>query len=402
MKIAVISSGFFPVIDGVSVAVYNRLRILSQTGHQVLLFCPDYSALEQTYPDWKNYTGDIFPNVNVVTLPSQPALGLAFERDVRPQAYDLVAEKLQSFQPDLIQIDEPERLFVCFRKLPGVQFAKQYQIPCISFFHTNYIEYVEDYLPAPKIIIACINFFLKQLFSWIYNAYDVTLVSSPVTYEKITQMGICNGKYEKFLGVDLEQFDTNNRHQNFFQQEYGFSGVDNKVKLLFVGRLTPDKGWDFTYKVFEKLHQVIDLNSLAVIVVGDGPLHAQIFQELSQYININFTGRISPSRMPALFVNSDIYVTHSEKETTGLTVLEACAARIPVIAPQAGGVVDNIKEGWNGFIYNPQDVDDFISKLETLVKDSFLREKMGENGRDYVNDFTWERVVKNTINLGID
>lgn len=400
MKIAVISSGFFPVVDGVSVAVYNRLRILSQGGHQVLLLCPNYSALEQTYPDWKDYIGCIFPNVNVVNLPSQPALGLEFERDVKPEAYNFLVEKLQAFEPNIIQIDEPERLFCCFRKLPGVSFAKQNQIPCFCFFHTNYIEYVENYLPAPKVFINCINFFLRLLFIWIYNSYDVTLVSNQVTLQKITQMGIRNALYEQLLGVDLDKFDASYRKKQFFQQEYGFLGVDDKVKLLFVGRLTPDKGWAFTYKAFEKLNDVIDLNRIAVIIVGDGPLRQQISERLGTVMSdIYFTGRISPEQMPALFANSDIHVTNSEKETTGLTVLEACAAKIPVIAPCAGGVVDNIKDGWNGFIYQSQEVTDFISKLALLVQDSSLRQEMGQNGRDYVNNLTWEKAAKKMIHI---
>lgn len=400
MKIAVISSGFFPVIDGVSVAVYNRLRILNQSGHQVLLLCPDYSALEQIYPDWQDHIGYIFPNTNVVSLPSKPALGLEFERDVKPEAYSLVLEKLQAFEPDIIQIDEPERLFVCFQKMPGVDFAKQRKIPCICFFHTNYIEYVENYIPAPKILINCLNFLLKYLFSWIYNSYDATLVSSHVTDQKIRKMGIHNALYEQFLGVDLDAFDSSGRSIHFFQQEYDFERVDDKVKLLFVGRLTPDKGWEFTYKAFEKLSEVVNLNNIAVIIVGDGPLRQQIADKLGKVMSdIYFTGRIPPKQMPALFTNSDIYVTTSEKETTGLTVLEACAARIPVIAPCAGGVIDNIQDGWNGFVYKSQDVSDFTSKLALLVKNSSLRQEMGENGRNYVDNLTWENVTERMINV---
>ncbi|NEP76255.1 MAG: glycosyltransferase family 1 protein, partial [Okeania sp. SIO2G5] len=41
MKIAIISSGFLPVVDGVTVSLYHRLRSLSQRGHQVLVLCPD-------------------------------------------------------------------------------------------------------------------------------------------------------------------------------------------------------------------------------------------------------------------------------------------------------------------------------------------------------------------------
>jgi len=45
MKIAIITSGFLPIIDGVTVSGMQRLKRLSQWGHEVILFCPDYSSV---------------------------------------------------------------------------------------------------------------------------------------------------------------------------------------------------------------------------------------------------------------------------------------------------------------------------------------------------------------------
>lgn len=76
MKIAIITSGFLPVVDGVTITVFQRIQKLSQLGHQVLLFCPDYSALPTIYPHWKDYTGDILPGVRVINLDSTAFTGL--------------------------------------------------------------------------------------------------------------------------------------------------------------------------------------------------------------------------------------------------------------------------------------------------------------------------------------
>ena len=74
MKIAIITSGFLPVIDGVTVSGLSRLQRLSQWGHQVLLFCPDYSALEDVYPNWRDYTGQILPGVRIINLPDRKSV----------------------------------------------------------------------------------------------------------------------------------------------------------------------------------------------------------------------------------------------------------------------------------------------------------------------------------------
>ncbi|NJM90208.1 MAG: glycosyltransferase family 4 protein [Hydrococcus sp. RU_2_2] len=115
--------------------------------------------------------------------------------------------------------------------------------------------------------------------------------------------------------------------------------------------------------------------------------------------NVYFLGRISPDDVPALLVNCDIHVTTSEKETRGLTILEAFAAGIPVIAPRAGGIQDSIQDGWNGFLYEPQNRDDFVEKLKLLIRDRALRKTMGDRARDYVAQYTWENAINKLLEI---
>ena len=82
MKVAIITSGFLPLIDGVTVSGWQRVTKLSQWGHEVILFCPDYSSLEPDYPNWRDYTGNILPGVKVVNLPSGSFVGLDCEPNV--------------------------------------------------------------------------------------------------------------------------------------------------------------------------------------------------------------------------------------------------------------------------------------------------------------------------------
>ncbi len=400
MKIAIISSGFLPVVDGVSVAVFNRLQQLSKRGHSVLLLCPDYSALQQIYPNWETYIGPILPNVNVIPIESNPALGLEFERDVKPRAYQRVLKELQSFQPHLIHVDEPERLTFCFLKRPGVAYARKHNIPCIGFFHTHYIDYLEDYVDWPQVVLAMVKSLLKWLFAWIYNAYSTTLVASPSTEAKVLGIGISNITQAKFLGFDADSFYSVQRISTFFEQTYGIKNIDNTVKLIFIGRLTPDKGWGFTCESCKKLIEEVNPTAISLIVVGEGPLREALTQTLgSLFPHVHFLGRVSPQLIPALLANSDIHVTTSEKETTGLTILEASASAIPVLAPRAGGVVDHIEDGKNGLFFNPQDQEDFVAKLKFLIENPAIRQEMGLFGRGYAAQYNWDNAVENLLQI---
>lgn len=401
MKIAIITSGFLPVVDGVTITGYARVQQLSKKGHQVLLFCPDYSKISHIYPDWQQYTGEILPGVRVVNLPST-AFFVEFERNIAWYSHRKLQQELKAFQPDIIHVDEPERLFFGLWRIPGLKYARRHNIPCIGFFRTNFIEYAEDFFAVPTFVMGIIQWLIKHLLVlYVYNAYDLTLVTSKITAVKIKKLGIKNAYYDNFLGIKVQQYNSLQPQADFLARKYNLPELDNKIKLIFLGRLTPEKGWNFTLKYLERVLQQIDKNKVAFLIVGDGELKAKIadtMKELTPYYHL--FGRVAPDDVPALLINSDIHVTTSEKETRGLTVLEAFTAGIPVLAPRSEGIVENIESGNNGFLYEPGDITDFIDKLQTLIEDSNLRRQMGERGRVSVNNkYTWDVAIDNLLEV---
>ncbi|HIK52112.1 MAG TPA: glycosyltransferase, partial [Oscillatoriales cyanobacterium M59_W2019_021] len=65
----------------------------------------------------------------------------------------------------------------------------------------------------------------------------------------------------------------------------------------------------------------------------------------------------------------------------------------------SGGVVENIENGKNGFIYTPQDSEDFTQKLKQLVESFDLRQAMGANGRKQVEQYSWDTTVQNLVEI---
>jgi glycosyltransferase involved in cell wall biosynthesis len=411
MKIAIITSCFLPVVDGVTVSGLYRLQKLSQWGHQVLLFCPDYSSLAHLYPNWKDYTGEILPGVRVVNLDSTPFMDMDFERNVSKNSYKTLLKELEKFQPDIVHVDEPERLYVGFWRIAGVDYAKRTGIPCVSFFRTNFLEYLDDYaafpiggmtLSLPSWGMTSVKFLFKKFLCWVYNSYDATLIHNLIVHQKLIEIGIKNTIYENLNGFDPGKFNRKLREESFFEKNYGLSECDRKIKLVFLGRLTPDKGWNFTISsAFPNAIQQIDREKIALIVVGDGPMREEIKSKLKQILpHVYILGRITPEKIPALLANSDLYVTTSEKENRALTIIEALASGLPILAPRAGGIPQDVRDGWNGFLFAPQDADDFTSKLKMLVENSTLRQEMGVKGRQYIEEFnSWDRTVQNLINI---
>lgn len=396
MKIAIISSGFFPVVDGVTVSLYHRLRSLSRHHHQVLLLCPNYQSLASIYPQWQKWRGEIFPGVQVVSLPSESFMGVEFERNVSRAANPLIQAELTAFQPDIVHVDEPDRLFLGTLNAPGVAYAKRHNIPCVGFYHTNFVDYIEDFLPLPPPMVRLMQGISTQIIRRVFQSYDATLVSNPVAEQRVQQLGIGNTVCDRFLGVDLEAFQQQPQDPQFFQHHYDVPGLDDQVILVFLGRLTPDKGWRFTLDAFAHFAQsgADWLERVAIVVAGDGELREEIQQRLQALgLTVALLGRIAPDAVPRLLTHADIHVTTSAKETLGLTLLESFAAAKPVVAPRAGGVVHLIRDGENGLLFEPNNVEEFGRSLHTLVTDADRRQKLGQQGQQDATAYSWDVAV---------
>jgi glycosyltransferase involved in cell wall biosynthesis len=406
MKVALISSGYLPVVDGVTVTLHQRLQYLSQQGHDVLLLCPDYSSLEAVYPDWRSHLGTILPQVRVVGLASMPFMDLEFERNFSKDAALQITQELEQFQPDMIQVDEPERIEMGLGQVPGLDYARRSQTPCLGFYHTHFVEYLEDYFPLPSVLLKGLQWYIGRKIAKIYNQYDATLVASRTAAEKVAKMGIRNSLQGEFLGVDLAQFDPQVNSQvdlqlrspNFFAEQYGITGLEDKIKVLFLGRLTPDKGWNFLLNVLPLLMERLDGDRVAFLIAGDGQMRSQLEATLKPVLpHVHFLGRISPDAVPAYLCHGDLHVTGSEKETRGLTILEAFAAGIPVLAPHAGGAIDTIQDGETGYLFTPGDRQDFLEKLAKLIQHSAQRQQMGMQARSVVERYSWHHAVDELV-----
>lgn len=106
--------------------------------------------------------------------------------------------------------------------------------------------------------------------------------------------------------------------------------------------------------------------------------------------NIRETGVVPHDEMKQIIQRSFVYLS-TTKETFGIGVLEAMAAGIPVLGVGWGGNVDLIEHGVNGYLAEPGNEDDLINGLEYCIK---YRNELGENGRNLVKQWTWERAVE--------
>ena len=136
------------------------------------------------------------------------------------------------------------------------------------------------------------------------------------------------------------------------------------------------------------------------ILIGDGILRKKIGRLISEFDlgqQVILTGWRKD--IPHILSTIDIFVLTSLWEGLPISVLEAKASSLPVVATNTGGISEVLLEGRTGFLVSPGDVDKMAEKLIDLLKDKNLREQIGQNARNSLGCiFSLEDMVGDTDN----
>ncbi len=152
-------------------------------------------------------------------------------------------------------------------------------------------------------------------------------------------------------------------------------------RLLFVGRLTPQKG------VEHLLHALSAMKTQASLdIVGDGPSRAsleQLAKELGVQTRVRWHGQLAQSELPRLYQSAAALVVPSAEEGLGLVAVESLLCETPVVAFDSGGLRDVIQHGRTGLLVKPGDRAALASTLDDLLSRDGRGSDLGRAGRLY-------------------
>lgn len=378
MKVVIISATFLPSHDGVSITLYERIKQLSVAGHEALCFVSSYQEISNIYPKWSDYVGDLFPNINIISLDSEEWMDVPQERNPKRFTLKGMEEAIAQFKPDIIEIEEPERLWTTLFSLPGLKYARQNHIPYIGCYRTNFIDYIPDYVP--NFLVGIAKTTALWLTKWLYNQCSITLVGSRFITTKLKNWGIKNVDYAKVIGPPVIKNPQTLKQADFFAQYYDSPDIDKSIKILFLGRLSPDKNWDFTLQHLAKLKQENITQKFTIIVAGRGELDEAIAtSDFAKELPTKILGEVSHELVSKLLANVDFHVTASLKETFGRTVQESLYVGTPILAPDCDWTRNLIQPNQNGILFNPDNGEDFIQKLAGLIENEGDRQQLSKN-----------------------
>lgn len=159
----------------------------------------------------------------------------------------------------------------------------------------------------------------------------------------------------------------------------------DQIVIGSVGRLVKAKGFQY---LIEVARLICEKNpQVEFRVAGDGPEYGKLHRMIKNYgIDSNFKLIGYCSDIPAFLSELDIYVQPSLWEGLCITVIEAMAAKLPVVAFDVGGVRESIIHAQTGYLVKACDVIDMKNKVLYLVNNPEVRKAMGEKGYKVVTE----------------
>lgn len=362
LKVAVYTETFLPKLDGVVTVICLLLDHLKERGIEAMVFSSGQHVDE--------YNG--FPVVSVtpsVPMPMYPEARLSI-----PMRGTF--KTLQEFNPDIIHIANP-----WWGGLMFIRFANTLKKPILMSFHTHLMEMAKFYK------LGFIQSPLWSMHRYIYKKADYRVATSKRIVNELEAHGFGHtGLWRR--GVDATVFSPD--YYDEAMRERLTDGQTDKTLLLFVGRVAAEKQ-------IEQIAQVLDaVPNTHLAIIGDGPFRPNL-EKIYAGKSVTFAGYLSGDDLSAAYSVSDIFTFPSAIETFGLVVAEAMSVGLPVVTSDVGGIPELIESGKNGYIFQPNDIQQMIAYVQDLVDNPEKRKAMGTAARETVKNLTWDAIMDDLI-----
>jgi glycosyltransferase involved in cell wall biosynthesis len=251
------------------------------------------------------------------------------------------------------------------------------------------------------------NSMILRLFNRIFMLMDDKIIAvSCAVRDKMVSEGIPSPKIEViYNGVDAEYWGVGNRSMKF-REELGISRDD--FVITSVARFSEEKGHVFLLEAIKHYKKLASSNpanigkNVKFVLVGDGELFDRT-RKLAGMLGVSditvFTGYRSD--LKKILLDSDLFVSHSKSEALGISILEALACGLPVVATNAGGPAEIINNTTRcGILTDYGDAERFATAIIKLIADKRLYVTFKNNSIKFVRSkFNLDKTAQETYNL---
>ena len=346
------TESFLPHMNGVTGSVLQILRHLERHGHEARVYAPAAADMPR-----------MIGHARVEAIPSVALPGYRTVRVGTSSTHRLSAS-LARFAPDVVHLASPFAL-----GWRGALAAERIGVPAVAAYQTDVAAYAARY--GVSLTTALAEAHIARL----HRRATLTLAPSSESEEQLARLGV--DRVRRWgRGVDAERFHPDRRLGAWEHR------ADAEAVVGYVGRLAPEKQ-------VEDLRALADLPGVRLVIVGDGPSRPRLESLLPDAV---FLGHLSGPELAQAMASFDVFVHPGESETFGQTLQEAHASGIPVVATGRGGPLDLVRQGIDGWLYRPGDLEDLRERVRDLAGDVRKRQAFGRAGREAVEGRSWSAV----------
>ena len=245
---------------------------------------------------------------------------------------------------------------------------------------------------------------LNQICSFLFSKVSSIVTISQANVDMFRSLW---GKQHRLLLIPVgPQTAIFNENVNFLSmKQYKPLSREEKISLLFVGRLVERKGVIFLIQAVERIRSI--LPKIKLKIVGDGPERSnlkKIVTRLRLQGAVEFSGYIDAEELAELYNTSDIFILPSivdskgDTEGLGIVTLEAWAYGLPVIASRIGGIVDTVIHQKTGLLVEPEHSDAIAKSVIELVDHPELTRILVQNGQAALRErYNWDYITDSYI-----
>jgi len=355
MRVALFTPYYLPVVGGSEIYVHDLAHFLKGKGYEVSIFTTDVNLCKKSDLPIIIKENSLIQIRRFRVLEKSRKLTKAFVSLYIPA--ENVIQEINCRNFDILHFHNLTDLtfptFFAYSKKPKI-------LTCHTI--NEVVNY--HYIVGPRL------FFFRK----ILNRMDVLHVLSNRDIKLLNRLGLKNKKIVVIPpGVDTDRFNSSHDREG------------NKV--LFVGRISPEKGIETLLKALSVINS--DFTLWLIGPLQDPKYFYALKENFSRMFNegkIRFLGSLSHDKLTEYYAKADIFVLPSKMETFGLVLLEAMASRLPIISTNVGAAGELIKDWENGFIIPINDWKTMAKRIEFLLADKKLRTRMGETNRKIVEE----------------
>lgn len=369
MNVCMMTNTYLPHVGGVARSVSTFAEEFRKQKHRVLVIAPDFegrplsaraAAIVERVPAIQNFNGSDFS----VKLPLAGGL----------------SQRIESFAADVIHAHHPFLLGDT-----ALRIASKKNVPIIFTHHTRYEDYTH-YVPFDSPTLKEVAIGISTHFA---NLCDGVIAPSESIARLIKRRGVEVPIRVVPTGIDVQAFADGDGAR--FRRK--FKLAPSAFVVGHVGRLAPEKNLEYLAESVALFVQRTPQSRF--LVVGGGPSEETVREIFSRHgiaERLILAGKHTGGALADAYRAMDVFVFASFSETQGMVLAEAMAAGVPVIALDAAGVREVMRDRQNGYML-PKDAPPhrFAAHLAQLQRDRSRRRAFGREARRTAELFGRER-----------